>query len=152
MTFAWAGSESPGRGHYYAIRGPGFVVEYDNTQDGANHIHAVWRDLENDWGEDLLRGAPRRGPRPAGMSDGGSYDAIVVGLGAHGSAAALALARRGLRVLGFERFERGHGLGSSGGRTRMIRLAYFETPRYVPLAVASWDAGSLWRRRPALRS
>ena len=74
------------------------------------------------------------------MSDGGSHDAIVVGLGAHGSAAALALARRGLRVLGLERFERGHSLGSSGGRTRIIRLAYFEDPSYVPLAVASWDA------------
>ena len=54
VTFAWAGPETPGRGHYYAIRGPGFVVEYDNTQNGANHIHAVWRDLENDWGEDFL--------------------------------------------------------------------------------------------------
>lgn len=54
VTFAWAGPETPGRGHYYAIRGPRFVVEYDNTQNGANHIHAVWRDLANDWGEDLL--------------------------------------------------------------------------------------------------
>jgi sarcosine oxidase len=68
-----------------------------------------------------------------------SYDAIVVGLGAHGSAAALALARRGLRVMGLERFGRAHGLGSSGGRTRIIRLAYFEDPSYVPLAVSSWD-------------
>jgi sarcosine oxidase len=68
-----------------------------------------------------------------------SSDAIVIGLGAHGSAAALALARRGLRVLGLERFGRGHGLGSSGGRTRIIRLAYFEDPSYVPLALASWD-------------
>lgn len=68
-----------------------------------------------------------------------SHDAIVVGLGAHGSAAALALARRGLRVLGLERFGRAHGLGSSGGRTRIIRLAYFEDPSYVPLAVSSWD-------------
>jgi hypothetical protein len=55
VTFAWAGSMAPGRGHYYAVRGQGFVIEYDNTQNGANHIHAVWRDLDNDWGEDLLR-------------------------------------------------------------------------------------------------
>ncbi|HEX7347627.1 MAG TPA: DUF3500 domain-containing protein, partial [Candidatus Limnocylindrales bacterium] len=54
-TFAWAGSTEPGRGHYYAIRGARLLVEYDNTQNGANHIHAVWRDLMNDWGEDLLR-------------------------------------------------------------------------------------------------
>jgi hypothetical protein len=54
VTFAWAGPDEPGRGHYYAVRGPGFLVEYDNTQDGANHIHAVWRDLTNDWGDDLL--------------------------------------------------------------------------------------------------
>jgi hypothetical protein len=53
-TFAWAGPAEPGRGHYYAIRGPRFLIEYDNTQNGANHIHAVWRDLANDWGEDLL--------------------------------------------------------------------------------------------------
>lgn len=54
VRFAWAGPDVPGRGHYYAVRGPGFLVEYDNTQNGANHIHAVWRDLANDWGEDLL--------------------------------------------------------------------------------------------------
>ena len=65
-TFAWAGPRRPGRGHYYAVRGPGFVVEYDNTQNGANHIHAVWRDLENDWGEDLLAAhlAAAHGLRP----------------------------------------------------------------------------------------
>jgi hypothetical protein len=56
VTFAWAGPDTPGRGHYYAVRGPGFLVEYDNTQDDANHIHAVWRDLANDWGEDMLAG------------------------------------------------------------------------------------------------
>jgi hypothetical protein len=54
ITFAWAGGEEPGQGHYYAIKGPTFVIEYDNTQNGANHIHAVWRDFTNDWGEDLL--------------------------------------------------------------------------------------------------
>jgi hypothetical protein len=60
-TFAWAGSTEPGRGHYYAIRGPRLLVEYDNTQNGANHIHAVWRDLTNDWGEDLLAAHYRQG-------------------------------------------------------------------------------------------
>jgi hypothetical protein len=54
LSFTWAGPEEPGHGHYYAVRGPRFLIEYDNTQNGANHIHAVWRDLENDWGEDLL--------------------------------------------------------------------------------------------------
>jgi hypothetical protein len=54
LTFAWAGPLEAGRGHYYAIRGPRFLIEFDNTQDDANHIHSVWRDLANDWGEDLL--------------------------------------------------------------------------------------------------
>jgi sarcosine oxidase len=71
-----------------------------------------------------------------------SFDAIVVGLGAHGSATAAVLARRGLRVLGLERFGPGERLGSSGGWSRMIRIAHYETPAYVPLARASWDA---WR-------
>ena len=71
-----------------------------------------------------------------------TFDAIVVGLGTHGSAAAAALSRRGLRVLGLERFGRGDAFGSSSGWTRMIRLAYFEDPIYVPLVRASWDR---WR-------
>lgn len=54
VTFGWAGSDQRGRGHYYAVRGQTFLLEYDNTQDDANHIHSVWRDLRNDWGEDLL--------------------------------------------------------------------------------------------------
>ncbi len=54
VTFAWAGPDAPGRGHYYAVRGPSFLIEYDNTQNRANHIHAVWRDLADDWGEDTL--------------------------------------------------------------------------------------------------
>jgi hypothetical protein len=54
ITFAWAGSEAPGEGHYYAIKGPSFVIEYDNTQNGANHIHSVFRDFTGDWGEDVL--------------------------------------------------------------------------------------------------
>jgi hypothetical protein len=55
IYFAWAGGLEPGQGHYYRIQGPTFLLEYDNTQDKANHIHSVWRDLRNDFGEDLLR-------------------------------------------------------------------------------------------------
>jgi hypothetical protein len=54
IHFAWAGSERPGHPHYYRVQGPGFLVEYDNTQNNANHIHSVWRDLTGDWGDDLL--------------------------------------------------------------------------------------------------
>src|SRR5688500_10716349 len=70
------------------------------------------------------------------------YDAIVVGLGAMGSAAAFHLARRGQRVLGLDAFPPGHTLGSSHGETRIIRLAYFEHPDYVPLlrrAYTLWE-------------
>ncbi len=55
LHFAWAGAHQPGRPHYYRIHGPTVLVEYDNSQGGANHIHTVWRDLENDFGGDLLR-------------------------------------------------------------------------------------------------
>jgi len=55
IHFAWAGQEERGKPHYYRVHGPGFLIEYDNTQNDANHIHSVWRDLRNDWGEDLLR-------------------------------------------------------------------------------------------------
>ncbi len=54
IHFAWAGSEKHGLPHYYRLHGPSFLVEYDNTQNNANHIHTVWRDLRDDWGEDLL--------------------------------------------------------------------------------------------------
>lgn len=74
------------------------------------------------------------------------HDAVVVGLGAMGSAAARALASRGLRVLGLDRFEPPHSLGSSGGGTRMIREAYFEDPLYVPLVRRAYEA---WRRLEA---
>lgn len=61
------------------------------------------------------------------------WDVIVVGLGIMGSAAAAALARRGVRVLGLEQHAPFHALGSSHGKTRIIREAYFESPEYVPL-------------------
>jgi hypothetical protein len=55
IRFAWAGPTEPGRGHYYCVLAPDFLIEYDNTQDKANHAHSVWRHLRDDWGEDLLR-------------------------------------------------------------------------------------------------
>jgi sarcosine oxidase len=70
------------------------------------------------------------------------HDAIVAGLGAHGSAAAYRLAKRGQKVLGFDRFVRGHTLASFGGLSRIIRLSYYEHPSYVPLLRRAWD---LWR-------
>jgi hypothetical protein len=54
ISFAWAGPEARGQPHYYAVRGPTFLIEYDNTQNNANHIHSVWRDFTNDWDEDAL--------------------------------------------------------------------------------------------------
>jgi len=54
LTFAWAGSLEPGQGHYYAIKAPSWLIEYDNTQNGANHIHSVLRDITSDWGDDLI--------------------------------------------------------------------------------------------------
>lgn len=55
LYFAWAGSEAPREAHYYRLHGPTLLIEYDNTQDNANHIHTVWRDLQNDFGRDVLR-------------------------------------------------------------------------------------------------
>jgi sarcosine oxidase len=70
------------------------------------------------------------------------YDAIVVGVGGFGSAALYHLARRGRRVLGLERFDVPNDLGSSGGVTRIIRLAYYEDSSYVPLLARAYE---LWR-------
>jgi hypothetical protein len=55
VCFAWAGALEPGQGHYYRIQGPTFLLEFDDTQNNANHIHTVWRDFANDFGEDVLR-------------------------------------------------------------------------------------------------
>jgi sarcosine oxidase len=74
------------------------------------------------------------------------YDVVVCGLGAAGSAALAHLARRGVRVLGLERFAPGHDRGSSHGGTRIFRLGYFEHPSYVPLAR---HAGTLWHELEA---
>ncbi|GGV28281.1 hypothetical protein GCM10010277_10310 [Streptomyces longisporoflavus] len=55
LSFAWAGGREPGDRHYYCVRSPDFLIEYDNTQDNGNHAHSVWRHVRHDWGADLLR-------------------------------------------------------------------------------------------------
>jgi hypothetical protein len=55
MFFAWAGVEQRGGPHYYRIQSPTFLIEFDNTQNNANHIHSVWRDFNGDFGLDLLK-------------------------------------------------------------------------------------------------
>ena len=54
LVFAWMGGDRPGVGHYYRIQGPTFVIEFDNTQNNADHIHLAWRDFEGDFGRDVL--------------------------------------------------------------------------------------------------
>ena len=70
------------------------------------------------------------------------FDVAVVGLGVMGSAAVTQSAKRGASVIGLEQFRRGHEFGSSTGRSRMIRKAYFEDPAYVPLLLRAYE---LWR-------
>ncbi len=55
IRFAWAGATQLGEGHYYRIQGKTFLIEFDNTQNNANHIHSVWRDFDGDFGRDLIR-------------------------------------------------------------------------------------------------
>jgi sarcosine oxidase len=74
------------------------------------------------------------------------YDVIVAGVGGMGSATCWQLARRGLRVLGVERFDIPHAMGSSHGQNRIIRLAYYEHPSYVPLLRRAF---ALWREAEA---
>ena len=55
IFFAWAGGLERGQPHYYRVQGPNFIIEYDNTQNNANHVHAVYRNLDNDFGGDMLK-------------------------------------------------------------------------------------------------
>lgn len=55
VFFAWAGGINPGDPHYYRVQTPSFLIELDDTQDEANHIHSVWRDFNGDFGGDLLK-------------------------------------------------------------------------------------------------
>ncbi|MFA5909429.1 MAG: N-methyl-L-tryptophan oxidase [Vicinamibacterales bacterium] len=77
------------------------------------------------------------------IGEASGFDVIVIGLGGMGSAAAAHAASRGQRVLGIEQFQPAHANGSSHGRSRVIRLAYFEDPAYVPLLRRAYE---LWRR------
>src|SRR5919106_4674775 len=77
-----------------------------------------------------------------------TYDVIVAGVGGMGSATCWQLARRGQRVLGLERFDIPHAMGSSHGVNRIIRLAYWEHPSYVPLLRRAYE---LWRELEHLR-
>jgi Protein of unknown function (DUF3500) len=54
IHFVWMGGTERGEPHYYRVQGPTFLIEYDNTQNGANHPHAVWREFKGDFGRDLL--------------------------------------------------------------------------------------------------
>ena len=64
LAFAWAGSTVPGERHYYRVQGPDLLIEHDNTQSGGNHIHSVWRNPSNDFGDDILA-AHYRAEHPA---------------------------------------------------------------------------------------
>ena len=71
LRFAWMGGLEKGQGHYYRIQGSTFLIEYDNTQDNASHIHCVWREFKGDWGKDLLAEHYRTAPHHA---DSRSHD------------------------------------------------------------------------------
>lgn len=72
LWFAWAGSVERGGPHYYRVQGPTFLIEYDNTQNQANHIHTVWRDFNGDWGVDLLKEHYATSPAAHGHTAAGS--------------------------------------------------------------------------------
>ena len=64
LAFAWAGGTVPGERHYFRVQGPDLLIEHDNTQSGGNHIHSVWRNPSNDFGDDILA-AHYRAEHPA---------------------------------------------------------------------------------------
>ena len=71
------------------------------------------------------------------------YDFVIIGLGTAGSAACMTLARRGVRVLGIDKYRPPHTMGSHHGASRSVRRAYLEGTAYVPMALKSWE---LWRK------
>lgn len=81
-----------------------------------------------------------------------TFDVVVLGLGVMGASAVHQLAGRGVRVLGLDANQRGHVLGSSHGRSRIIREAYYEAVEYVPSYSGRSSNGANLRRRPVLIS
>lgn len=69
LYFAWMGGVNPGEGHYYMIRTPVFLIEYDNTQNGNNHVHSVWRDYAGDFGDDMLAAHYEASPHDAALAE-----------------------------------------------------------------------------------
>jgi sarcosine oxidase len=92
--------------------------------------------------ESLTDGSAKTIRLSANIQKSSMYDAIVIGLGGMGSASLFELASRGLKALGIEQFDVPHEFGSSHGLTRIIRLAYFESPAYVPLLFRAYER---WR-------
>ena len=70
VHFAWIGSDKPGQPHYYRIQGPTFILEYDNTQNDANHVNVLWRDFENDFGADIVMSTPSMRRAPLSLTSG----------------------------------------------------------------------------------
>lgn len=66
VLFAWSGGINQGDQRYYRVQTQSFLIEFDDTQDGANHIHSVWRDFAGDFGEDLLKTHYETGHAPSG--------------------------------------------------------------------------------------
>jgi hypothetical protein len=72
LAFAWAGSIEPGRRHYFRVQGPDLLIEHDNTQGNGNHIHSVWRNPADDFGDDVLAEHYRTHHQAHGVSKGTS--------------------------------------------------------------------------------
>ena len=70
IKFAWMGGLEKGQGHYYRIQGSTVLIEYDNTQNNANHVHCVWREFKGDWGRDLLAEHYQTAPHHANSRKG----------------------------------------------------------------------------------
>jgi hypothetical protein len=71
LAFAWAGGTAPGERHYYRVQGPDLLIEHDNTQGGGNHVHSVWRNPGNDFGDDILAAHYRAAHSSGGSGVGG---------------------------------------------------------------------------------